>query len=80
MRQLSLIVPGLLFGAGLALSGLTNPAKVTNFLDFAGMWDPSLLLVMGSAVSVFAVLNWVVHRYRRESVFGGQLPGPRATG
>lgn len=43
---------GLLFGAGLVVSGMTNPAKVQNFLDLAGNWDPSLAFVMGGAVIV----------------------------
>ena len=43
---------GLLFGIGLWLSGMANPRKVLDFLDLAGNWDPSLLLVMGGAVAV----------------------------
>jgi uncharacterized protein len=46
---------GLLFGIGLWLSGMANPEKVLGFLDVAGNWDPSLLLVMGGAVAVTAV-------------------------
>jgi uncharacterized membrane protein YedE/YeeE len=46
---------GTLFGVGLALSRMTNPAKVQNFLDFLGTWDPSLALVMGGALAVAAV-------------------------
>jgi len=46
---------GLLFGIGLWLSGMANPGKVLDFLDVAGHWDPSLLLVMGGAVAVTAV-------------------------
>jgi len=46
---------GLVFGAGIALSGMANPAKVLNFFDIAGNWDPSLLLVMVSALVVTAV-------------------------
>jgi uncharacterized membrane protein YedE/YeeE len=46
---------GLLFGIGLWLSGMANPQKVLAFLDVAGNWDPSLLLVMGGAVAVTAV-------------------------
>ena len=46
---------GLLFGIGLWLSGMANPRKVLDFLDVAGNWDPSLLLVMGSAVAVTAL-------------------------
>ena len=43
---------GLVFGIGLLLSGMANPAKVLNFLDLAGSWDPSLAFVMGGAVVV----------------------------
>lgn len=46
---------GLLFGVGLWLSGMANPEKVLGFLDVAGDWDPSLLLVMGGAVAVTAL-------------------------
>jgi uncharacterized membrane protein YedE/YeeE len=45
-------VAGLLFGLGLVISGMANPAKVQNFLDLAGIWDPSLVFVMGAAVVV----------------------------
>lgn len=43
---------GLLFGAGLVISGMSDPAKVLNFLDLFGAWDPSLAFVMGGAVIV----------------------------
>ena len=43
---------GLLFGLGLMLSGMTDPGKVLGFLDLAGLWDPSLALVMGGAIAV----------------------------
>jgi uncharacterized membrane protein YedE/YeeE len=46
---------GFLFGIGLWLSGMANPRKVLDFLDVAGNWDPSLLLVMGGAVMVTAI-------------------------
>jgi hypothetical protein len=46
---------GLVFGTGMALSGMSNPANVLNFFDFAGSWDPSLALVMASALLVTAV-------------------------
>ena len=46
---------GFLFGIGLWLSGMANPRKVVDFLDVAGNWDPSLLLVMAGAVAVTAV-------------------------
>ena len=44
---------GALFGVGLLVSGMTNPAKVIGFLDFAGAWDPSLMLVMAGAIAVY---------------------------
>jgi uncharacterized membrane protein YedE/YeeE len=55
MRLVSALLTGLIFGAGLAVSDMTNPAKVQNFLDFLGSWDPSLAFVMGGALAVAAV-------------------------
>lgn len=52
MRLISTYLIGLIFGVGISISGMANPAKVLNFFDFAGTWDPSLLLVMGGAVVV----------------------------
>ena len=46
---------GLIFGIGIMISGMANPAKVLNFFDIAGTWDPSLAFVMGGAVLVAAV-------------------------
>lgn len=50
---------GLIFGLGLVISQMSNPAKVLNFLDFAGAWDPSLAFVMGGAVVVAAIGFWL---------------------
>lgn len=52
MNRLVAFLVGLVFGLGLLVSQLANPAKVLAFLDLAGAWDPSLALVMGSAVAV----------------------------
>lgn len=52
MVNLVALLSGLIFGFGLMLSGLANPAKVLGFLDLAGAWDPSLALVMGGAIGV----------------------------
>jgi uncharacterized membrane protein YedE/YeeE len=49
------LICGLVFGAGLALSGMTDPGKVTGFLDFTGRWDPSLALVMMGALGVHLI-------------------------
>ncbi len=50
MKHLSILIAGLLFGAGLAASGMTNTAKVIGFLDVFGRWDADLMFVMGAAV------------------------------
>ena len=50
MRILSAFIVGLIFGVGIAISGMINPAKVLNFFDIAGTWDPSLIFVMGGAL------------------------------
>lgn len=71
MKRLAVAyVAGLLFAAGLAVSGMTHPAKVQAFLDFAGDWDPSLALVMGVGVAVNLV-GFSVARRR-----GGPLLAP----
>lgn len=52
MRLLTAYLVGLVFGTGIAISGMANPAKVLNFFDVAGTWDPSLAFVMGGALIV----------------------------
>ena len=70
---------GLLFGAGLAVSGMVNPAKVLGFLDVAGAWDPSLALVLAGAVGVNLVGYRLVLK-RASPLFAERfsLPGARA--
>ena len=51
-RTVAALLAGLVFGIGLIMNGMTNPAKVISFLDLAGKWDPSLALVMGGAILV----------------------------
>jgi uncharacterized membrane protein YedE/YeeE len=63
------LVAGLLFGFGLILSGMSNPAKVLGFLDLAGAWDPSLALVMAGAIAVGAV-GFAFAGKRTRSVLG----------
>jgi uncharacterized membrane protein YedE/YeeE len=67
---------GLLFGIGLILSGMTDPAKVIGFLDFTGRWDPSLAFVMGGAIAV-GLVAFAVARKRTTAVLGTamRLPG-----
>ena len=70
---------GLLFGIGLIVAGMTNPAKIKSFLDLAGAWDPSLALVMGGAVAV-GLLGFRLARTRQQSLLGGPMRLPTATG
>jgi uncharacterized membrane protein YedE/YeeE len=72
-------VPGFLFAVGLAVSGMTNPAKVVGFLDITGDWDPSLAFVMVGAILALAILNVVVQR-RPTPLLWGEFPGLRPTG
>jgi hypothetical protein len=70
---------GLLFGIGLWLSGMANPRKVLDFLDVAGNWDPSLLLVMGGAVAVTAVAFRPLLK-RKPIDFGTRIDAPLVVG
>ncbi len=66
MKQvLPAILVGLLFGAGLALSDMINPARVLAFLDIAGSWDPTLAYVMGGALIPSAIGYWASRRVAR---------------
>ncbi len=86
MRRLTALLAGLIFGFGLLLAGMANPAKgmanpakVLAFLDVTGTWDPSLALVMAGAIVVAAIpLNWA--RKRTHSLLDApiQLPSKRA--
>ena len=62
------LVAGLLFGAGLVVGGMTDPARVQGFLDFTGHWDPTLAFVMGGAVVVHS-LAYLVAKRRPAPVF-----------
>lgn len=78
MSFLVTLALGLLFGLGLVLSGMANPAKVLNFLDLYGPWDPSLAFVMGGAVAVaFAGYRLVLRRRRPLAAESFQLPARR---
>ena len=52
MGRFTVFIAGLLFGAGVTISGMVNPMKVLNFMDIAGQWDPTLLFVMGAGLFV----------------------------
>lgn len=67
-RLLTPLLSGTLFGAGLALGGMTDPARVRGFLDLFGDWDPTLAFVMGGAVIVMAIA-WAVQKRMGQPMF-----------
>lgn len=75
MRALLAFVAGLVFGLGLLLSGMADPAKVLGFLDLAGPWDPSLAFVMAGAVGV-AAIAFARARTRTRTWLGGAMQLP----
>lgn len=78
MHIVSAFIVGLVFGIGLIVAGMTNPAKVQGFLDLAGNWDPSLAFVMGGAILVGLVAFRFAGR-RERSLLGEAMRLPAAT-
>ncbi|QTL92830.1 YeeE/YedE family protein [Aeromonas jandaei] len=80
MKLLTSLFAGLLFGLGMAISGMVDPARVTGFLDLAGAWDPRLAFVMGGALLVFMPGYFLLVKPRRQSVLGepiAAVPAPK---
>jgi uncharacterized protein len=77
MIVLTSLLAGLVFGLGLIVSGMANPAKVLGFLDIAGSWDPSLAFVMGGAIGV-GMVAFFVARQRTVSFIGAEMKLPTA--
>lgn len=75
MALLVALGSGLLFGLGLTISGMINPAKVLGFLDFAGHWDPSLAFVMAAAIPVAAV-GFAIARRCQAPLCATEFSGP----
>jgi hypothetical protein len=69
------LMAGLVFGIGLLVSGMANPAKVLGFLDLAGRWDPSLAFVMAGAIAV-GTIAFAAARKRSASFLGLQMRLP----
>ena len=78
MKLIFSLFAGLVFGIGIAVSGMMDPAKVLNFFDVAGTWDPSLAFVMGGALLVTFIGYRLVWR-RSAPLFGGRFQIPGAT-
>lgn len=77
MALFTSLLAGLVFGFGLILSGMADPAKVLGFLDLAGPWDPSLALVMVGAIAV-GLVAFAVAKKRTKSLLGLDLKLPTA--
>ena len=75
MNVFTSLLAGLVFGLGLIVSGMANPAKVLGFLDLGGAWDPSLALVMAGAVGVGTVA-FAFTRRRTLSLLGSKMTLP----
>lgn len=69
------LLAGLIFGLGLILAGMANPAKVLGFLDLAGLWDPSLALVMAGAITV-GTIAFIIAKKRQLSYLGFTMQVP----
>ncbi|MFN5350454.1 MAG: DUF6691 family protein [Polaromonas sp.] len=78
MYVLTALLSGLVFGLGLIVSGMVNPAKVLGFLDLAGAWDPSLALVMAGAILV-GFFAFLVAKNRTHSLIGAEMKLPTAS-
>lgn len=78
ISNIAALLSGLIFGLGLLLSGMGNPAKVQNFLDFFGQWDPSLALVMGGAIAVGLIaFTWA--KRQKTALLGEPMQLPNST-
>ena len=75
MTLFASLLAGLVFGLGLIVSGMADPAKVLGFLDLAGAWDPSLAFVMAGAIAVGA-LAFAVAKNRNVSLLGATMKLP----
>ena len=75
MQRLTALISGLVFGAGLTISGMVNPAKVINFLDFAGKFDATLLLVFVAGVAV-AMIGYYFTFKRAQPFFADRFHLP----
>jgi uncharacterized protein len=78
MASLLAFVAGLVFGLGLIVAGMVNPAKILGFLDIAGKWDPSLALVMAGAIAV-GLVAFALARRRTMSALGLPMQLPSAS-
>lgn len=79
MHIVSALLIGAVFGLGITISGMANPAKVINFFDVAGSWDPSLIFVMGGALVTTAIGYRIVFGTRSRPLFAKNYSLPTRT-
>jgi len=80
MRAAVAAIAGLIFGIGLTIAEMTNPAKVLAFLDvFSGQWDPSLIFVMGAGIALYGA-GFLILKRRTAPVMGDRFHLPTAQG
>ncbi|WP_026350030.1 YeeE/YedE family protein [Bordetella sp. FB-8] len=78
MGLIAALISGLIFGVGLMISGMANPAKVLGFLDISGRWDPSLAFVMAGAIAIGSIAFLFAKR-RKKSLLGLPMQIPVST-
>lgn len=78
MKNIMTLLSGIVFGLGLIISGMTNPAKVIGFLDIAGVWDPSLMFVMIGGIAV-AFIGFKFVQDKTQTMFDEPIHLPGTT-
>ena len=76
MKAILFVIAGALFGTGLAVSGMTDPARVIGFLDVSGKWEPALMFVMAGAVAVYGLGMFVFRRSAIQASLPSSCPSP----
>ena len=77
MKKIFVLISGLLFGTGLTISGMVNPAKILNFLDVAGQFDATLIFVMGTGLIVTTIGYQLIFK-RSKPLFDSQFHLPKS--
>ena len=78
MGKLAILLSGLLFGAGVTISGMVNPMKIQNFLDIFGPWDATLIFVMGAGLAVTLIGYQIIFK-RNAPIFATSFRLPDLT-
>lgn len=76
MKAITALLAGLIFGLGLIVADMTNPAKVRAFLDLFGNWNPALMLVMVAAIIIFSIAFWLISKKMAKPLFAKAFHPP----